>query len=96
MKTLEKTNEYDAWFKSLSDKLVKARIEARVDRLMMGNPGDCEPVGEGVSEMRLHFGSGWRVYFTERNNEIILLLLGGNKATQPRDIKQALELARNL
>jgi putative addiction module killer protein len=62
----------------------------------MGNPGNVEPVGEGVSELKLHFGTGWRVYYTERNAQIIILLAGGNKSTQKRDIKLALTLARNL
>ena len=93
---LEKTDEYQDWFEHLTDKLVKARIKARIDRLQYGNPGDVEPVGEGVSELMLHFGGGWRVYFTERNGEIIILLAGGSKSTQKRDIKLALILARNL
>ncbi|OIP13520.1 MAG: addiction module antitoxin RelB [Betaproteobacteria bacterium CG2_30_59_46] len=93
---LEKTDEYQDWFTCLSDKLVKARIEARIRRLQDGNPGDVEPVGEGVSELKLHFGSGWRVYYTERNGQIVILLAGGNKSTQKRDIKLALTLARNL
>lgn len=96
MMKLEKTDEYQDWFTGLSGKLVKARIEARIRRLQDGNPGDVEPVGEGVSELKLHFGSGWRVYYTERNGKIIILLAGGNKSTQKRDIKLALTLARNL
>jgi len=80
----------------LSDKLVKARIQARIDRLQDGNAGDVAPVGEGVSELRLHFGSGWRVYYTERNGKIIILLAGGTKSTQARDIKLAIKLAHNL
>ena len=93
---LEKTDEYQDWFMGLSDKLVKARIEARIRRLQDGNPGEVEPVGEGVSELKLHFGSGWRVYYINRNGQIIILLAGGNKNTQKRDIKLALTLARNL
>lgn len=96
MKNIEKTREYQDWFTSLSDKLVKARIQARIDRLQDGNAGDVAPVGEGVSELRLHFGSGWRVYYTERNGKIIILLAGGNKSTQTHDIKLALKLANNL
>lgn len=93
---LEKTGEYQDWFNSLPDKQVKARIQVRIDRLQDGNAGDASPVGEGVSEMRLHFGSGWRIYYIERNDEIIILLAGGNKSTQSKDIKLALMLARNL
>jgi putative addiction module killer protein len=96
MKALEKTHEYQDWFTALPDKLVKARIQARIDRLQDGNPGDVASVGEGVSELRLHFGSGWRIYYTERNGQIIILLAGGNKKTQASDIKLALKLAHNL
>ncbi len=96
MKKLEKTREYQDWFNSLQDKHVKTRILVRIDRLQDGNAGDVAPVGEGVSELRLHFGSGWRVYYTERNGQLIILLAGGNKSTQAKDIKLALTLARNL
>ena len=96
MKALEKTREYQDWFNKLQDKQVKARILVRIDRLQDGNAGDVAPVGEGVSELRLHFGSGWRVYYTERNYQIIILLAGGNKSTQAKDIKLAQTLARNL
>jgi len=96
MKALEKTREYQQWFEGLQDRQVKLRILARIDRLQDGKAGDVAPVGEGVSELRLHFGSGWRVYFTERNGEIIILLAGGNKSTQSKDIKLAQILARNL
>jgi putative addiction module killer protein len=96
MKMLEKTREYQDWFNSLQDKQIKARILVRIDRLQDGNAGDVAPVGEGISELRLHFGSGWRVYYTERNEKIIILLAGGNKSTQAKDIKLALKLAHNL
>lgn len=72
------------------------RIQARIDRAEMGNFGDCEPVGEGVSEMRIHFGPGYRVYFTQRGQNIVILLAGGDKSNQARDIKTALKLARDL
>jgi putative addiction module killer protein len=96
MKQIEKTPQYQDWFTGLADMQVQTRIAARVRRLTLGNAGDAEPVGEGVSELRLHFGAGWRVYYTERAGQIILLLAGGNKSTQKRDIQLALELARNL
>lgn len=96
MKALEKTREYQDWFNGLQDKQIKTRILVRIDRLQDGNAGDVAPVGEGVSELRLHFGSGWRVYYTERNGQIIILLAGGNKSTQAKDIKLAQTLARNL
>jgi probable addiction module antidote protein/putative addiction module killer protein len=96
MKSIEKTAEFQEWITGLTDKMVKARIAVRIDRLQQGNPGDVAPVGESVSELRLHFGSGWRIYFTERDGRIIVLLAGGMKSTQKHDIKLALELARNL
>lgn len=96
MKQIEKTSEYQEWFTGLADVTIKARVAARVRRLTLGNAGDAEPIGEGVSELRLHFGAGWRVYYTERAGQIILLLAGGNKSSQKRDIQLALELARNL
>ena len=96
MKQIEKTPQYQDWFTGLADAQVQTRIAARVRRLTLGNAGDAEPVGEGVSELRLHFGAGWRVYYTERVGQIILLLAGGSKSTQKRDIQLALELARNL
>ena len=91
-----KTAEFQEWITGLTDKMVKARIAVRIDRLQQGNPGDVAPVGESVSELRLHFGSGWRIYFTERDGRIVVLLAGGMKSTQKHDIKLALELARNL
>ncbi len=72
------------------------RVQARIDRAEDGNFGDCEPVGEGVSEMRIHYGPGYRVYFVKRGIEIVILLAGGNKSTQSKDIKIALEIARQL
>jgi putative addiction module killer protein len=96
MKQLEKTDEYEAWFEALTDRQVKTRIQVRVDRLQHGNPGDVAPVSEGVSELRLHFGSGWRVYYTERNSSLVILLAGGSKSSQAKDIKLALQLAQNL
>lgn len=74
----------------------RARILARIERLAAGNPGDVKPVGEGVSELRIDCGPGYRVYFTRRGNEIVILLAGGDKSTQTTDIKTALRLARNL
>ena len=96
MKVLEKPRAYQQWFEGLQDKQIKARILVRIARLQNGNAGDVAPEGEGVSELRLHFGSGWRVYYTERNGQIIILLAGGNKSTQSKDIKLAQMLACNL
>ena len=72
------------------------RVQVRIDRAEEGNFGDCEPVGEGVSEMRIHYGPGYRVYFVQRGMEIVILLAGGNKATQSKDINTALEIARQI
>ena len=96
MKQLEKTDEFAVWFESLSDRQVRARIQVRIDRLQDGNPGDVAPVGAGVSELRLHFGSGWRVYYTERGGVLVILLAGGPKSSQAKDIQTALRLAQNL
>jgi putative addiction module killer protein len=74
----------------------RAKIQARIERLAAGNAGDAEPVGEGVSELRINYGPGYRVYFKRRGHEVIILLAGGDKSTQTTDIKTALRLARNL
>lgn len=90
------TEVFDAWFSGLRDQGAKARIQARIDRAEDGNFGDSEPVGEGVSEMRIHYGPGYRVYFIRRGLEVVVLLAGGNKASQAKDIKAALRLARDM
>ncbi len=81
---------------ALRDLQARARIQVRIGRLATGNPGDVEPVGEGVSELRINYGPGYRVYFKQQGQELILLLAGGDKSTQAKDIKAALRLARNL
>lgn len=96
MNTLIRTAEFAAWLEKLRDLKGKARILSRLDSAALGNFGDCKPVGEGVSEMRIHFGSGYRIYCKRRGTEVYLLLLGGDKSTQKRDIKLALEMARQL
>lgn len=93
MNTIQTTEVFDKWFDELRDRIAKARIQARIDRAEDGNFGDCSPVGEGVSEMRIHVGAGYRVYYTQVGMEIFLLLAGGDKSTQQRDIETALELA---
>ena len=96
MNIFQKSDKFDVWLVGLKDPVGKAQILLRLDRASRGNWGDCEPVGEGVSEMRIHCGPGYRVYFTRRGAVIYLLLSGGNKSTQKRDIKHAIEMARTL
>jgi len=93
---IRKTEAYARWIDGLRDIRARARILARVERLATGNPGDAQPVGEGVSELRIHYGPGYRVYYTQRGRDLVILLAGGDKRTQARDIKTALRLARKL
>lgn len=90
------TPEFEQWLESLRDAKGKARILARLDSAALGNFGDCQSVGDGVSEMRIHFGPGDRVYFTRRGAFVYVLLIGGDKSTLKRDIKRALAMAREL
>ena len=94
MLEIRTTEVFTQWFTSLRDIRARARIQARIDRASLGNLGDVEPVGEGVSEMRIHYGPGYRIYFVQRGPELLILLAGGDKSTQSKDIKTALELAR--
>ena len=96
MPSIFTTKTFDLWFEELKDTKGRFRIQARIDRAELGNFGDCEPVGEGVSEMRIHFGPGYRVYFAQRGSLIVLLLVGGDKSTQAKDIKAAIKLNREL
>ena len=96
MKAIHTTAVFDDWFEALRDLPGKRRVQVRIDRAEDGNFGDCEPVGEGVSEMRIHYGPGYRVYFAQRGLEIVILLAGGDKSTQSKDIKVAREMARQL
>ena len=96
MLTIRKTAEYADWFSGLRDLQAQARIQTRIRRLTLGNPGDVKPVGEGVSELRIDYGPGYRVYFIQQGTQIVVLLAGGDKRTQARDINMALDLARNL
>ena len=96
MKSIQFTDTFDVWFTGLKDIRAKARIQMRIDRAEDGNFGDCTPIGEGVSEMRIHYGPGYRVYFTQRGMELVILLAGGDKSGQGEDINTALKLARQL
>lgn len=96
MNIFERSEEFDAWLARLKDKVGRARIVHRIRSAEHGNFGDCEPVGEGVFEMRVHFGPGYRAYFTRRAKVVYLLLVGGDKSSQKRDIKCAIEMARAL
>jgi putative addiction module killer protein len=93
---IRQTEVYCRWFESLRDRQARARIDVRIRRLSLGNPGDVKPVGEGVSELRIDYGPSYRVYFVQRGQTLVILLVGGDKQTQDRDIKTALELAREL
>ena len=93
---VRKTDAFAEWLDRLRDIQARARVQARIERLAAGNPGDVEPIGEGVSELRINYGPGYRVYFKQRGRQIIILLAGGDKSTQAKDIKAALLLARHL
>ncbi|WP_242392240.1 type II toxin-antitoxin system RelE/ParE family toxin [Anaeromyxobacter oryzisoli] len=90
------TPVFDKWFARLRDRRAAARIQARIDRAESGNLGDCRPVGEGVAEMRIDYGPGYRVYFLQRGIEVVILLVGGGKATQAKDIVRAKGLAKQV
>ncbi|WP_459862417.1 type II toxin-antitoxin system RelE/ParE family toxin [Endothiovibrio diazotrophicus] len=96
MVEIRKTDVYAKWLNGLRDIRARARVLVRVERLAAGNPGDAEPVGEGVSELRINYGPGYRVYYKQQGRELVILLAGGDKGSQSRDIKTALRLARNL
>ena len=96
MLELRKTEEYAKWLNNMRDIRARARVQARVERLAAGNPGDVSPVGEGVSELRIDYGPGYRVYFKKQGKSRAVLLTGGDKRTQAGDIKRALQLAGNL
>jgi putative addiction module killer protein len=88
-----KSEIFSEWLVNLRDRRAQRRILARVDRLAIGNPGDVAPVGEGISEMRIHYGAGYRVYYIQDGKELVVLLCGGDKSTQDGDIRQAKQLA---
>lgn len=96
MVEIRRMPEFQDWMRRLRDRAARARIVARIDRLAIGNPGDVRPVGEGVSEIRLTYGPGYRIYFLSRGDTFVMLLCGGDKSTQIRDIERALTLARRF
>ena len=93
---IRKTEIFAKWLDEIQDIRARARILVRIERLSAGNPGDVKPVGEGVSELRIDYGTGYRVYYKKQGRKLILLLAGGDKNSQAKDIKTALRLARNL
>jgi len=93
---IRKTEIFTKWLDGLRDIRARARILVRIERLAFGNPGDVEPVGEGVSELRIDYGPGYRVYFKQYGRKVVIFLAGGEKRTQAKDIKTALRLAKNL
>ena len=96
MLQIRKTETFAQWLDGLRDVRARARVQVRIERLAAGNAGDVEPVGEGVSELRIDYGPGYRVYFKKHGREVVILLAGGDKRTQSADIKTALRLAHNL
>lgn len=93
---IRKTEVFVQWLDGLNDIRARARILIRIERLSTGNPGDVRPVSEGVSELRIDYGPGYRVYFKKTGQQVVILLAGGDKSSQARDIKAALRLSRNL
>lgn len=93
---IRETDEFRKWIKSLRDSIAKAKIASRIQRLRFGNPGDVRPVGQGVSELRIDYGPGYRVYYVKRGDTFIVILCGGDKTTQQADIDRALGLADQL
>jgi putative addiction module killer protein len=93
---VRQTKVFSAWHQGLRDAVAKARIAARIDRLALGNPGDVRPIGEGLSELRIAHGPGYRVYFVKHDKALVILLCGGDKGSQDRDIKRAKAMAKEL
>jgi putative addiction module killer protein len=93
---IRETERYARWFERLPDPIARRRILVRLRRLSLGNPGDASPVGGSVSELRIHHGPGYRIYFTMHTSSVVILLAGGDKRTQHRDIREAIALANNL
>ena len=96
MYEIRKTDVFVRWLDNLGDRRGRAKILARLDRVAEGNLGDTKPVGDGVAEFRIPFGPGYRMYYTKRRNIVVILLLGGDKSTQEKDIKRAIQMVQNL
>ena len=93
---VEETAVYREWINALRDRVGRARIQVRVDRLVHGNPGKHRDLSDGVSELKIDFGPGYRVYYTQRGSRLLVLLVGGDKSRQQKDIEMAISLARNI
>jgi putative addiction module killer protein len=96
MLDIKETPAYAAWFAALRDRTARARIDIRIRRLSLGNSGDIRPAGDGVSELRIHYGPGHRIYLTKQGDSVVILLAGGDKSSQDKDIRLAKDLAENL
>ena len=90
------TDVFDSWFAKLRDRAAKTRIQARIDRMELGHKGDVQSVGDGVYELRIFYGPGYRIYFTKRSSRVVVLLVGGDKSSQNKDIEKARKLAKSL
>lgn len=96
MYIIKRTSEFDAWLSGLKDNVTRIRLARRLDKAQRGNLGDVKPVGKGIVEMREHFGAGWRMYFIQRGDVLIVILGGGDKSTQSADISKSIQLANKL
>ncbi len=96
MVEIRQTERFAQWLEDLRDLRARARVQARIERLIGGNPGDVRPIGAGVSELRINYGPGYRVYYQQKGTTLIILLAGGDKSSQPGDIEEALSLARQI
>ena len=96
MVEVRQTERFASWLEGLRDLKARARVQARIERLISGNPGDARPVGSGVSELRINYGPGYRVYYQQNGPTLIILLAGGDKSSQARDIEEALVLSRQI
>ena len=96
MVEIRQTEQFAQWLDDLRDLRARARVQARIERLISGNPGDARPVGSGVSELRINYGPGYRVYYQQKGSTLIILLAGGDKSSQARDIEEALMLSRQI